>query len=115
MLTTFVSPLIYSPVLNFSLDTDYNISFNGTVTPANVIYQIYCTTGLSAGIGNGKKYLRFIGNIPANTTDVFNFKSLFTSRNFNTLKGNKIFISLKPIEVNSGISGHNYNLNCIVN
>ena len=110
-LNAFVSPVIYKEIINpvfwYSdpVAVCFGVSFTGQTTPANVRYMIYATRGLNAGIMNGDKYLRYIGNIPPGTADNYDFTFQYLSLFSAPVVGQKVFFLLKPVDITSGISG----------
>ena len=126
MLSSFVSPYPFISLNNPSAVfvshaifphpvTSFIIDFPGQTTAANLSYLIFCSNALSSGISNGKKYLRLIGAIPAGQSDSFDVLSLFAGRyGFALSYSGKVFLMLKPIDINSGFSGQELNFSCII-
>jgi hypothetical protein len=124
-ITDFVSPI---PIASLIAPTAFMVShpifphphqaavinFVGQTTALNLIYLIFASPGISAGISNGHKYLRLIGSIPAGTSGSFDFLSLYDARYPGIGFSGKVFLRLKPIEINSGIAGQPLDFSCIV-
>jgi len=128
MLPSFVSPTpiksLYLPAAGVSYLSIYpsdsfkcKILFTGQTTASNVIYLIFASTGLSAGITNGKKYLRLFDTIPANTTDLYDCSGTYFPRFYPTppvIYLPRVFFKLIPIDINSGFAGQPLNFQYLV-
>ena len=123
---SFISPLPFCSLINPTAifnshhifpppHTDFNIIFPGQTSAANLTYLIFCTNALSTGISNGKKYLRFIGLLPASTSDSIDVLGMFSSR-YGPAIGytGKVFLKLIPIDNGSGFNGQVLNFSSII-
>ena len=118
-LNSFVSPVGFEYLLNPTAGMSYHTAvpfssdmckmlFSGQTTPSNIIYLIFASIGLSAGINNGKKYLRLFDAIPAGTSNEYDCTGTYFSRFYPgivLLKLPKVFFKLTPIDTASGLSG----------
>lgn len=102
---SFVSPVPIIQLTDIKFENNFNINFTGLITDTNLYYLIYATKPLSQGIGNGKKYLRFIGYIPPNTANLFNIQTMYIALFPTPTTGQKVFVMLKPVEKLSGFNG----------
>ena len=84
----------------------------GTVS-SNIIYLIYATKPLSAGINYAYKYLRIITKIDGTISSPIDIRDAYFTRFGTILSNQKIFIKIQPIELSSGQAGQQTFCNAI--
>lgn len=119
LISSPVSPLVFSPMPSFVIDQHLFglpkliITFTGFTLPAHAFYIVYATTSLSPGISYARKYLKQIAVIPAGTVNIFDATASYISRFAQIVPGKKIFFKLRCIDETSGFAGVPLYADCI--
>jgi hypothetical protein len=117
----YVSPGTYRLIQQIALtpfDDTYSsilLNLSGGDPTAPIIYLIYSTPALSTGINYAYKYFRYIGSVAANAASPVDIFTMYSNRFLRLYSNEKIFIKLRPIDINSGAAGIELFCSTIVN